>query len=448
MDLYNTDDIVALATPQGTGALAIVRLSGKNLSYIYEQLSQKKPKNRTAVFTKIYHPKQNIVLDHSIITFFAAPNSFTGEDIIEITCHGGRVIYQSIIDAAVDCGVRVAAPGEFSFRAFINKKVDLIQAESIANLISSTSKLAAKHSFQHLDGRISKIFIDIKNDALEMLTIIENELNFSDDEIDFISINKVKKRLMHIEARLKDVLLGSTFGEGMHGEPRIVILGKSNAGKSTLFNAIIGQDKAITSSKKGTTRDIVEAYVDIGGVTACLVDTAGYWETADLIDKVGMEKASQELERANICIIVDENNPKNLIDSKLFGNIKCSKILIRSKSDLLTLDKHNDSKNIINVSIKNNTGMQNLLTAISTLLLNNVNNNPNLLLSITRRQRSLIDSSLIVLQSALNECQDGVRADILASILNEFTSIMKDVLGEISPQDVINNIFSNFCIGK
>ena len=121
MDLYNTDDIVALATPQGTGALAIVRLSGKNLSYIYEQLSQKKPKNRTAVFTKIYHPKQNIVLDHSIITFFAAPNSFTGEDIIEITCHGGRVIYQSIIDAAEDCGVRVAAPGEFSFRAFINK---------------------------------------------------------------------------------------------------------------------------------------------------------------------------------------------------------------------------------------------------------------------------------------------------------------------------------------
>ena len=449
MDLYNSDDIVALATPPGTGALAIIRFSGESLSDLYIKLSHKAPKNRKAIFTKIYHPKNNTILDHSIITFFTAPNSFTGEDVIEITCHGGQVVYQSIIDAAVDFGVRVAAPGEFSFRAYLNKKMDLIQIESIASLIGSSSKLSADHSFKHLDGSISRKFIEIKNIVINILSIIENELNFSEEEINFTTIEDIASKLNEIQKQLQEILLGSTFGEGRIGEHRVVILGISNAGKSSLFNAIIGHDRSIISAKPGTTRDTVESYINICGISVCLIDTAGFWESKDPIDKISIKKSSLELNKASLCLIVDEKNPKKIIQSDLFKKINKPYLLIQSKCDNLSPSKQKHaSKNEIQVSAKKGHGMQALLTMISTSIKKDVDNDPSMLASITRRQRALIEESLIVIQTALTECSEGERVDILASILHEFVSIMEGVLGRIAPKEVLNNIFSNFCIGK
>ena len=294
-------------------------------------------------------------------------------------------------------------------------------------------------------GRSNKI----KNIVINILSIIENELNFSEEEINFTTIEDIASKLNEIQKQLQEILLGSTFGEGRIGEHRVVILGISNAGKSSLFNAIIGHDRSIISAKPGTTRDTVESYINICGISVCLIDTAGFWESKDPIDKISIKKSSLELNKASLCLIVDEKNPKKIIQSDLFKKINKPYLLIQSKCDNLSPGKQkNASKNEIRVSAKKGHGIQTLLTMISTSIKNVVDNDPSMLASITRRQRALIEESLIVIQTALTECSEGERVDILASILHEFVSIMEGVLGRIAPKEVLNNIFSNFCIGK
>ena len=289
MSICSSENIVALATPPGLGALAIVRLSGSNLYSMYRDFSHKNPINRRAVFSKIYHPISKKLLDEAVITYFKSPNSFTGEDVIEITCHGGAVVSRSIIMAALDSGMRNADPGEFSFRAFLNGKIDLLQAEAISSLISSKSTLSADVSLQHLLGRVSTILSEIKEDALNMLSIIENELDFSEDELDLTSYDDIRIKVVNIKQKLVDILKSSTFGLESLAGFRVVLLGKPNSGKSSLFNAILGFDRAIVSSTPGTTRDTVESYFELEGISVCLVDTAGLWESQESLDLLGVD---------------------------------------------------------------------------------------------------------------------------------------------------------------
>lgn len=441
-------NIVAIATPGGTGALAVIRISGKALQNTYRLLTKKEPKNRYAVFTKIYHPKKKTVLDKSIVTYFKAPKSFTGEDVLEISCHGGINVKRSIVEACNSIGIKNAARGEFSYRAFMNGKIDLIQAEAVCSLITSKSARPAHYSLMHIEGKVSKNLKAIKNEIIDVLAIIENELNFSEEEISHTSLSSISKTLEGIKIKIDDILSSSAASKKIFNGVRVVLLGRPNVGKSTLFNNIIGENKALTSNEAGTTRDTVEAWFELEGVPVCLIDTAGIWEAEKGLDRLGVKKTLKEIKIADICLLIDDQNPFDLFKSK---NIKEKNlkqcILVRSKSDLKKINIKTDNK-ILNVCSKNNDGIKELLTKISSSIVNTYRSFDDDNVMITQRQFKLLEKASGEICLAVEQAASGWSPDIIASTLHGFVYTMREVVGEVQNEDVINKIFSEFCVGK
>ncbi|MBC8256364.1 MAG: tRNA uridine-5-carboxymethylaminomethyl(34) synthesis GTPase MnmE [Candidatus Marinimicrobia bacterium] len=445
---YDQENIVAIATPPGIGALAVVRLSGKNLKPLFKKFTHKKPKDRFALFTKLYHPKKNHLLDEVVVTFFKSPGSFTGEDIIEISCHGGTAVKNSIVQAAIDGGARLAQPGEFSYRSFLNGKMDLIQAEAISAIISSKASRSTEMGLYHLEGMVSKILGEIKSNILDVLSIIENELNFSEEEIGLTSYSTIRSMLEGVQSQINQIVESSVIGKKIFSGIRIIILGRPNTGKSSLFNAILGHDRAITSPIAGTTRDTVEAWFELEGVPVCLIDTAGVWESKKQLDNLGVEKTISELNRADLGLLVDDENPSALIKTDLMKRYQHHYILVKSKSDLAHCPSTNED-DILYTSSKENTGINRLLTSISTYILNNINLTDHAQgFMITQRQRGLLEESSLCLNEAIDQLNRGIETDIVASTLNGFVVAIKDVVGEIPNKEIVQNIFSNFCVGK
>ena len=447
MHPYTPDNIVALATPPGIGALAVVRISGNNLSGLYKDFTGCKPKNRYALYSKIYHPNNNLILDEAVIIFYKSPNSFTGEDVIEISCHGGSVVRNAVINAATESGARLAEPGEFSMRSFLNGKMDLIQAEAISSLISSKSQLSQEICLENLSGKLSSVLRSIKYDTLNLLSIIENELNFSIDEIVSTKTTKIIDRIIEIKTRVDDLFSSSLCGKNIFSGLRVVLYGKPNSGKSTLFNALIGHDRAIMSSVPGTTRDSVESWFELCGVPICLIDTAGIWDSKNELDALSIQKTISELERADICLVIDENDPGELIDLHFKERFKKYYIMVQSKSDLLSPNYVNSSKFLLISSIKNQ-GISSLLTQLSTHVVDNCTYNSEDGVLFTDRQRALLDASTIYLSDALDQVRSNIGMDIVASTIRGFSLAIMEIIGEIPDKEVIENIFKNFCVGK
>ena len=354
--MYNDDTIVALATPPGIGALAIVRVSGKKLLELAHLLTNKKYiEARFANFTGVYHPVNGNKLDSGVLIYYESPKSFTGDDLIEINCHGGEYIANSIINALLEYGLRMALPGEFSYRAFMNGKVDLIQAESIAQLINSKSSAAVQSNLNNINGFVSNYVDKLKDDVKNILSIVEHEMDFNEDEIEFSSKKALRESVCSIKNQISSMLETAYYGKIINSGIRIVLFGPPNAGKSSLFNSILGYERAIVSNVSGTTRDVVEAWVEIGGVSVCLIDTAGYWESDDPVESMGINKTREQLNVANFVLFVDSKNPKEIFKN-LKINIDDSKmIFIKSKSDLQKdfLEDH-----VLNVSSKLSLGIQ------------------------------------------------------------------------------------------
>lgn len=446
---YQQDNIVALATPPGISALAVIRFSGSDLTPLYTKLTHiKRPKDRLAVFTKIYHPVTQHLLDESVVTFFAGPNSYTGEDVFEISCHGGESVPNNIIHAALYSGARNAEPGEFSFRAFMNGKIDLVQAEAISSLISSKSTLSSEISLKHLEGKISSLINNLKNRILNLLTTIENELNFSEEEIDFTHFNTIKEKVEDVRNNILDIIETTTFGKKVVDGVRVVIYGKPNSGKSSLYNTILGYDRAIVSSHAGTTRDTIEAWIELEGIPVCLIDTAGVWESEDYLENLGIEKTNSELGQADLCILVDEVDPSFLLKVDNSQVINKNHILVKTKADIANGGSV-DNNGFISTSAKNNTGIKKLLTSISTYIIENINCPDRIdKVVISKRQRVFLEKSLDCLDGSLRLISSHGETDIIASQLREFIHIIDEIVGKVSNEEIIRNIFQNFCVGK
>ncbi len=445
------DTIVANATPLMPSAVSVIRISGDKAFEIGKKLSNKQSnvKERTAYFTKIFDRNKEII-DEALILFFKSPKSFTGEDVVEIQTHGSVPVVKKIISEAIFYGARFAEPGEFTKRAFLNGKIDLTQAEAIAQLIEAKSEKASKAAVNLLEGRLHNKIEKFKNQLLELVSLIEAELNFPEDveELDFVII---KSNLEDISKQIKDLLKTYKKGELIREGIKLAIVGKPNVGKSSLFNSFIGYERAIVSEIKGTTRDFIEESLMIQGIPVRLLDTAGIRRTEDKIENLGIKLAKEKIKEADIVIFVfDVSEGITKEDLEIYEEIKDKNpIVVGNKIDL-HLDKINEKyyfKDIIFLSSKTLQGFDKLENEISKRL--GLLDYQDEEIYINLRHFEILKQAENKIQNILDNLQNYEEfKEILILEIQEVEKLLKEIIGEITTEDILGNIFSNFCIGK
>ena len=444
-----SDTIAALATPLGVGALAIIRVSGKSVfSLIGKILIKTSLIHRKATLTKIVSFDKQSLLDECLVVYFKGPDSFTGEDVLEISCHGGRFVPRSILNEVLLHNIRIADPGEFSYRAFLNGKIDLVQAEAISSLISSKTNLSASVELSDLSGRLSKFILGLRNKILNILSLVEHEIDFIEEGFDLLKKRSVMANLGEISSDISNLLQTSSYGCKLKTGFRVVLLGKPNSGKSTVFNHLVGHDRAIVSNVPGTTLDTIEAWFDLDGYPVCLVDTAGFWEGRGSVESLGIERTKREAINADIILFVDENSPTSAIKQGYQQfNFNKSIIFIKSKEDLnpsKTIEEH-----IVYTSSNISMGFNDLYTSISTSLTSIVRSVPdNDLILTSDRQKVLISLIKKTLDGLIDQHEKNRTMDMLSSDLKDIANMFGEITGEITTEETLNNIFSNFCVGK
>jgi tRNA modification GTPase len=315
--VQNEETIVAQATPKGRGGVGVVRVSGNLAATIAQKILKKTPAVREAQFLSFWDEAEKI--DQGIALFFKAPHSFTGEDVLELQGHGGPIIMDSLVNAALKAGARLANPGEFSLRAFTNNKMDLLQVEAMADLIDATSKTAARFAMRSLQGDFSKVIHEIVEALTRLRLFVESAIDFPDEEIDFLNNENVLEKLNDLQAKLADVQLKAQQGSLLREGIKVVIIGKPNAGKSSLLNALVGHDRAIVTDIPGTTRDVLREHISIDGLLVELIDTAGLRLQADAIEAEGIRRALKEASMADfIVFVIDKRITPDIDLNKLF----------------------------------------------------------------------------------------------------------------------------------
>ena len=452
MNYNNNDIIIAQSTPMGNSALAVIRLSGNTLvSFLPLFLNKKKIKPRYSYTIEFKGFCSKELIDTCVVVYYKSPHSFTGEDMLEISCHGNEFIVEKIINEFIIKGVRIAYPGEFSYRAFQNNKIDLMQAESIAEKIAANSG-AYGVALQNIEnGTVSRQLLSLKGMILNTMSIIEHELDFNEEEITHLEIKKIKNEFQEIKKELNLILERSSQIKKINQGYKVIILGYPNVGKSTLFNKILGTDRAIVTSIEGTTRDILEANIKIQNIPFTFYDTAGYRKTKDIIEALGIKKTLSALKSADIVLILDEKQPKKimqeLLTSKLLNKTTVG-VCVQTKCD--TLKKGYIIKNKeIKISAQNNVGVNSLLTYLVTLIDNNIEKSTyqNIVLC-NERQINLIIKAQEKITVVLEDVNQGCSMDIVASGCKDFIAIIEELLGKITSVDILNNVFKGFCVGK
>ncbi|MCX7121937.1 MAG: tRNA uridine-5-carboxymethylaminomethyl(34) synthesis GTPase MnmE [Gammaproteobacteria bacterium] len=442
------DTVTAIATPSGRGGVGIVRLSGKNAKEIAFKIIQKPStfyiEPRHAQFTSFYD-SDNSVIDEGIILFFENPHSFTGEDVVELQSHGSPIVLDRLIKCAIHYGARMARPGEFSERAFLNKKIDLTQAEAIADLIAASSEQAARSAVRSLQGEFSKKIHALQKTLTHLRMQIEAMIDFPEEEIDFLSSPHVHQLLQEtIDAVLK-VKNQAKQGVLLQSGLQVVIAGKPNAGKSSLLNYLSGRDSAIVTAIAGTTRDILRESIHIDGMPLHIIDTAGLRETADIIEQEGVRRAYQQIDQADlILLLIDANNSDGDNSSDNLSNRE-NVLVIRNKIDLIN-EQPGIKNNIISLSIKNNSGTDLLIDALKKAVgFQSVDNDGFI---ARRRHVDAIERAYQFLLHGQNQLIQHRAGELLAEDLRQAQQALSDITGEFSSDDLLGEIFSSFCIGK
>lgn len=460
----HTETIVALASPQGIGAIGVIRLSGPDAIRICNSVfgtKTLKKKNLEEVKTHTIHfgviHDGDIILDEVLASVFKAPHSYTAENTVEISCHGSPYIQQQIIQLFIRQGARLATQGEFTLRAFLNGKLDLSQAEAVADLISSNSATSHQVAMQQMRGGFSNKIKLLRQNLIDFASLIELELDFSEEDVEFADRSDLKNLVNSIQRIVQRLIDSFEVGNVIKNGIPVAIVGKPNAGKSTLLNALLNEEKAIVSEIPGTTRDVIEDEISIDGVLFRFIDTAGIRETTDIIESIGVERAYEQIKLSSIAIYlfdVHEITPNELkqIVSEIEPHLHNSQlVLVANKIDKedmeYTYREFAEFKNMIFISAKEQTGIDELKKHLVTLFDNSTVNVTETIVTNARHVEALrhTNSALIKVLEGLNS---NVSGDFLAMDIRQALHHLGTITGEISSDDLLTNIFSRFCIGK
>lgn len=450
------ETIAAQATAPGRGGVGIIRVSGPEVKNVAKLILGKVPELRKAEYLT-FKDRQGQALDQGIALYFKGPNSFTGEDILEFQGHGGPVLLDLLLKEILSiANVRMAGPGEFSEQAFLNDKLDLTQAEAIADLINSSSEQAARCALHSLQGDFSKLIQQLVNDTIHLRMYVEAAIDFPEEEIDFLADEKVVNDLKKIIKQVADVKekaqQGSIIREGM----RVVIAGRPNAGKSSLLNALSGKDSAIVTDIEGTTRDVLSEQIHIDGMPLHIIDTAGLRESADKVEQIGIERAWKEIHQADrVLLMVDSSNnidikPQDILPEffeKLPQNIGLT--IIRNKADLSQATTGLSEVNAIptiTLSAKTNQGIDTLTEHLKSIMGYQGSTEGGFM--ARRRHLTALDQAHQHLIIGLDQLESYVAGEILAEELRFCQQELNKITGEFTNDDLLSQIFSSFCIGK
>ena len=453
--------IASISTAPGIGGIGIIRMSGEKTFEIIEKIFEAKTpqkiediKGYTIKYGNIVDGEE--VIDEVLVSYFKAPKSYTTENMCEINSHGGNVIVRKILEICLKNGAELAEPGEFTKRAFLNGRIDLTQAESVIDVINAKSDKEAKSGIKQLEGFLSKEIKEIKQEILDVLVNVEVTIDYPEYDTPEVQENEMRTMLESVKNKLERLEKSFDNGKILKEGIKTAIIGKPNAGKSSLLNAILKEDRAIVTDIAGTTRDTIEEFVTVNGIPLKLVDTAGIREASDEVEKIGVEKSIKQAEEADLIIAIFDSSTElteeDLEILKLIENRQA--IILLNKSDLNSIITENDerlknvTKNILKISALNKTGIEELYEKISEMFNLNEINFDNDILITNIRHKNIISHALESVKKANEALNLMMPIDIIAINIKDILDDLGEITGEVVTEDVINEIFSKFCLGK
>jgi len=455
------DTIAAISTPPGEGAISIVRMSGEEAVSIAQKVFSGKDltqaKSHTINYGHIVDPKTHEEIDEVMVSLMLAPKTFTREDVVEINCHGGIVATNRILQLLLINGARLAEPGEFTKRAFLHGRIDLTQAESVMDLIRAKTDRSMKIALNQLDGNLSHLIDSLRKDILDVLAQVEVNIDYPEyDDVEEMTTKLLKEKAIEIKQRIEQLLKTASQGKIMREGLATALVGRPNVGKSSLLNHLLHEDKAIVTDVAGTTRDVIEEYVNVSGVPLKLIDTAGIRETDDKVEKIGVERSKKAIEQSDLVLLVlnaAESLTKEDLELIRLTNDK-KRIIILNKTDLeekldrKELAKISENAPVYATSILKNEGVEALEKAISKLFFNGIENSQSTVMVTNARHIALLKKAQNSLDSVLEGISSGMPVDLVQIDMTEAWNLLGEITGESYEDELLDQLFSQFCLGK
>ncbi len=446
------DTIAAIATPSGMGGVGVIRVSGPKAYEIAKKITGQDLTPRYAHYANFTDNSANTdslttstdkVVDQGLVIYFKAPHSYTGEDIVEFQGHGGVYVLQSVLKLILANGARQARPGEFTERAFLNDKMDLVQAEAVADLIESRSQSATTAALRSLSGQFSAVIDDLQASIIGLRVYVEAALDFSEEEIDFLSDGKVEGQIIDLQKKVSDTLQKAGYGKLLHDGVQVVLVGEPNVGKSSLMNQLLGQDRAIVTDEAGTTRDTLEETILIKHIPVKITDTAGLREADNIVEKVGIERAKAAVQSADLAIWLRDG--RTLADSRPDELDNVDFLEVHNKVDLCT-DTDSRTNKAIGISAKTGQGIDQLINHIADKVIGKHSEEG--VFSARERHITALQQAQAHINTAHQCIQNLATAELVAEELRLAQNALSEITGEYRSDDLLGAIFSSFCVGK
>ncbi len=448
----NEDTIAALATPSGVGAISVIRVSGSDSISIVDKIFSSSKKLSESPSHTIHYGKINSesgeIIDDVLVSLFKSPNSYTGEDSVEINTHGSPFVVQSVLELLVNSGSRIAEPGEFTKRAFMNGKIDLAQAEAVADIINSSTKASLRGARNQLDGVLSAKVDILRDHLIDISSFLELELDFAEEELEFVNLTEAKNKIEKAIAEINHLLDTYTYGRIIRDGVNVAIVGKPNVGKSSLLNYILKEGRAIVSEIPGTTRDVIREEVVIDGVLFKLFDTAGIRNSQDVIEKEGVNRSKEAIKNADLIVFI--NSVEEGFSEEVFRELKTISEEDRIIILLNKIDVGDDitRKYDIKISAKTGQGVNSLFKELKSKSFSEFNYTEKSAIVTNIRHKKSLDNAKAFLLGALKSIDDGMTQEFIAVDMRNAESSLGEIIGKVTTDDILNNIFSRFCIGK